>query len=252
MKRIFLILTVVALLAYAVWALAEDHDAEPAPPPGQIPTAAATSSTTAALPTHTTPAMTSPYITPTPGQVMDADHGASSAIPQHTPTRTAAAPSANPSQAAAIKTATPSSKLPRTLTPDQPDWTKPDAVALWFAQRYYTLDTAIDSSPAMGPARAAQAATPQLGQTLRLTPDNGKPGAQWSELVERDGWVKATASMVTMADAPADNDRVAYRSVQVIEDRHSGTSFGTSTHLVALRLERVSGQWRVAHVAEVA
>lgn len=251
MKRTSLIITIVVLLAYAVWALSGDHDTDPAPQPNQAPAATAPSSTTVAPPTHTTPAPAKPYVTPTPGQVMDANHGPVSPVPKPTSTLTATVPSANPSQAAAIKTATPSSKLPRTLTADQPDWAKPDSVALWFAQRYYTLDTAIDSSPVMGPARAAQAATPQLAQTLRLTPDNGKPGAQWSELVERNGWVKATASRVTMADAPGDTVTIAYRSVQVVEDRHADNTFGTTTHLLALQLTRVAGQWRVSHVQEV-
>lgn len=250
MKRIAWIGAVVALLAYGLWALT--HPTQPTAPA----TPALPAPTTNPQPEQagaSTPAPAS-FTPPTPGQVLDANPatGAPATPPPTSAATTAPVRPVDPAQAAPVATITPAAALPRTLTAAPPDWWKPDAVALWFSERYYTLDTAVDTRPGMGPARAAQAATDQLAAELRTAPDTGRPGAQWLALTKGHGWVKATASIVVMADAPADTATTAYRSVQVVEDRHTDTTFGTTTHLLILKLTNQSPGWRVALTREVA
>lgn len=250
MKRTALIATVIALLGYGLWALTSPpRDTHPAAPATPAPPATSSSAMPGVAPASAATSV-APYTPATPGQVLDGNPAANTA-PATAPSTVAAAPKADPSHAAPVATVTPPAALPRTLTPTQPEWSKPDAVALWFAQRYYTVDTAVDASPAMGPARAAGAATADLAMSLRTVADNGRTGAQWLALVKGNGWVKATPSMVAMADAPADTSTVAYRSVQVVEDRHADSTFGTTTHLLAIKLTKIAGQWRVAHVEGV-
>ncbi|WP_394275602.1 hypothetical protein [Luteococcus sp.] len=236
MKRAIL---VVILLAFAAWALLGPTDEPATPTTAQAPATATTASTSTPEPT-TIPTKA----TVTPGQVMDAD---TSPVPKPSGPRPTITPEPLPSQA---PTTVPMVTITPNPTPTQlpalPALDDPQTVALAFAQRYFTLDTSVDNSPAAGRARAAAVATPRLAAQLVQAPVNGRSGGDWLALLEHQGWTEAQPTVVTLGSAPDDTGTTVVRAVRVdLRSRGTDSWFDRRTPLITVELDRVDQEWRV-------
>ena len=237
MKRTHIALAILGLLAYAWWALTgHDNTTDTAPAP--LPPVAAP--TTPHTPQPSTPGA---YQTPTPGQVLDANPS----TPDDTHTAsTAPLPSIDPKDTVPVTTITPAGQ-PRGLPADPPDLSTPDSAAIAFTQRYFTLDSATDTTPTHGPARAGIAATAPLAASLRLAPQTGRPGSDWTALTSHHGWTTVNATITTLGDAPADTPTTAWRTTTATVDAHGDSWFTSTKHLVTMELTHSANHWRVAH-----
>lgn len=236
MKRAIL---VVILLTFAAWALLGPTDEPTTPTTAQAPDTATTASTSTPEPT-TIPTPT----TVTPGQVMDAD---TSPAPKPSGPRPTITPETLPSH---DPTAAPMVTINPNPTPTQlpalPALNDPQTVALTFAQRYFTLDTAVDDSPAAGRARAADVATPRLAAQLVQAPVNGRSGGDWLALLEHQGWTEAQPKIVTLGSAPDDTATTVVRAVRVdLRSRDTDSWVEMSSPLITVELDRVGQEWRV-------
>lgn len=214
---------------------------------GMAAPAAATAAPT--TPTAASTARTS--ATPTPStapssSVLDGD-GTAPPRPSTSPTwvDTRAVGSATASIPVVVVTA--GVGVPRGGIPASVDRADTTAVAAAFTRVLLTVDTAIDASPAVAAARAAVYASPAVAAGLAQAPVRNS-GADWTSLVDRQGFTVCDTSPASLGDRPADTATNAVRAVKATVTGLSGQGerMWSRQSVVLVSLSRDGAAWVVS------